>query len=90
VQLSAGFSRARALASFSTAERRYAAILAGTDAMILRSLNRSRGTRAFYQVRAGLPSRGEADKLCGRLRAAGGACLVLRNAPAGRRGPSSG
>ncbi len=90
VQLSAGFSRARALSTFANAERRYASVLAGTDAMILRSLFRSRGTRAFYQVRAGLQTRAEADKLCGRLRAAGGACLVLRNAPMGRRPTSPG
>jgi soluble lytic murein transglycosylase-like protein len=84
VQLAAGFSRAKALAAFSLAERRFAGVLGGADAMILRSTFRSRGTRAFYQVRAGQPTRQEAERLCGRLRAVGGACLVLRNGRGGR------
>lgn len=90
VQLSGGFSRARALTSFASAERRFATILGGADPMILRSLNRSRGTRAFYQVRIGAPTRKEADLLCGRIRGAGGACLVLRTAGPGRRPASNG
>jgi hypothetical protein len=90
VQLSAGFSRARALSSFATAERRFAGVLGGADPMILRSMFRSRGTRAFYQVRAGAQTRAAAEQLCGRLRAAGGACLVLRNTPARARTRAAG
>ncbi len=86
VQLSAGFSRSRALAAYATAERRFSALLAGRDPMILRSVLRSRGPRAFYQVRAGADTRGEAEGLCQRLRKAGGACLVLGSTRAGRRG----
>lgn len=89
VQLSAGFNRGRALASYATAERRFAAVLAGKDPMILRTVLRSRGTRSFYQVRAGADTRAEAEQLCQRLRKAGGACLVLgtrRGAAAVRRG----
>lgn len=86
IQLAAGFSRAKALAAFSLAERRFASVLGGADAMILRSTFRSRGTRAFYQVRAGQPTRQEAERLCGRLRAAGGACIVLRNGRGSRNG----
>ena len=40
---------------------------------------RSRGTRAFYQVRIGADTRPAADDLCNRIRRAGGACFVLRN-----------
>jgi hypothetical protein len=47
--------------------------------MIIRAHLLTRGTSAFYQVRAGAGTRAEADKLCGGLRAAGGHCLVLRN-----------
>jgi hypothetical protein len=86
VQLSAGFMRARALASYAGAERRFAAILAGRDPMILRTVLRNRGTRAFYQVRAGADTRAEAETLCQRLRKAGGACLVLGTLRAARRG----
>ena len=81
VQLSAGFSRARALASYAAIERRYRAILAGRDPSILRVRLLSRGTRDFYQVRVGAHTRESAEKLCASLRAVGGACFVLRNAP---------
>jgi hypothetical protein len=40
---------------------------------------RSRGRHAFYVVRIGADTRGEADDLCNRIRKAGGACFVLKN-----------
>jgi hypothetical protein len=79
VQLSAGFSRAKVLTVYAAIERRYRAVLAGHDPMIIRARLLSRGTSAFYQVRAGAETRADADKLCAGLRAAGGHCLVLRN-----------
>lgn len=79
VQLSAGFSREHVLAAYGTLERRYRGVLENTDPMILRLTFRSRGTHAFYQVRVGVDSRADATRLCGRLHAAGGACMVLRN-----------
>lgn len=79
VQLSAGFSRGKALAIYASIERRYRTVLAGHDPMIIRARLLTRGTSAFYQVRAGTGTRQEADKLCAGLRAAGGHCLVLRN-----------
>jgi hypothetical protein len=82
VQLSAGFSRDRALATYSRLAARYAGVLAGHDPSILSSALRSRGTRPFYQVRLGAQTRDGANALCGSIRRAGGACLVLRNARA--------
>jgi|SRR5215475_4170867 len=79
VQLSAGFSRDRALASYETLAKRYAEVLAGTDPMIIRSAFYSRGHRPFYQVRVGAQTRTAADALCARLHRVGGPCLVLRN-----------
>jgi hypothetical protein len=79
VQLSAGFSRGKVLTIYAAIERRYRAVLTGHDPMIIRARLLSRGTGAFYQVRAGAGTRAEADKLCAGLRAAGGHCLVLRN-----------
>jgi hypothetical protein len=79
VQLSAGFSREKALTAYARLSKRYARILEGVDPSILRNTLRSRGTRAFYQVRVGLDTRVAADTLCGRLRREGGACMVLRN-----------
>lgn len=79
VELAAGFSRARALASYGRAMQRFASVLEGKDPSILARVLRSRGTRTFYQVRVGAETRAEADALCQRIRRAGGACLVLRN-----------
>jgi hypothetical protein len=79
VQLSAGFSRDKALAAYARVMRRFNTILGDRDPSILSSLLRSRGTRAFYQVRVGADTRTLADALCGRIQRAGGACLVLRN-----------
>jgi hypothetical protein len=82
VQLSAGFGRERVLAAYAAAERSYATILENRDPIIVEGKFRSRGTQTFYQVRVGADTRAAADALCGALRNAGGACLVLRN-PAG-------
>lgn len=79
VQLAAGFSRDNAMASYARALRRYGGVLAGKDPGIQSSLLRSRGSRAFYQVRIGADSRTQADTLCNQLRKAGGACMVLKN-----------
>jgi len=77
VQLSAGFSRDQALMSYANVAKRYGGILVGSDPMIVRSMFRSRGTRAFYQVRIGAPTRSDADGLCTRIQRAGGPCVVL-------------
>ncbi|WP_409363502.1 transglycosylase SLT domain-containing protein [Bradyrhizobium liaoningense] len=79
VQLAAGFDRNKALAMYSRAIKRLSDIIGDRDPSLLSSVMRSRGTRAFYQVRIGADTRGEADELCGRIRKAGGACFVLKN-----------
>jgi hypothetical protein len=79
VQLAAGFSRDHALANYAMLARRYAEVLTGRDPSLLSSVFRSRGTRPFYQVRVGAETRQAADSLCGSIRRAGGACIVLRN-----------
>jgi len=79
VQLAAGFYRVRALATFSRAINRLSAVIGDQDPSLLGTLWRSRGTRTFYQVRIGADTRAAANDLCGRIRKAGGACIVLRN-----------
>jgi hypothetical protein len=79
VQLAAGFNRDRALSMYARAMKRLSAVIGDQDPSLLGSLWRSRGTRTFYQVRIGADTRNAADDLCGRIRRAGGACLVLRN-----------
>ncbi|MDQ0513345.1 lytic transglycosylase domain-containing protein [Ancylobacter amanitiformis] len=77
VQLSGNFSKARALASYQRTQKRFAALLEGTQPMIIGARLRSRGARTFYRVRVAQPSRQAAQALCSRLRAIGGACIVL-------------
>jgi Transglycosylase SLT domain/SPOR domain len=79
VQLSAGFSRDRALAAYAALAQRYQQVLSGHEPILLSATLRSRGTRAFFQVRVGADTRTAADTLCGSIRRAGGACMVLRN-----------
>ena len=79
VQLAAGFDRNKALAMYARAMKRLAAVIGDQDPSLLSSVVRSRGTRAFYQVRIGADTRPAANDLCNRIRRAGGACFVLRN-----------
>jgi hypothetical protein len=79
VQLAAGFNRDKALAMYARAMKRLSAVIGDQDPSLLSSLMRTRGTRAFYQVRIGADTRPAADALCNRIRHAGGACFVLRN-----------
>jgi hypothetical protein len=79
VQLAAGFNRDKALAMYARAMKRLNAVIGDQDPSLLSSVMRSRGTRAFYQVRIGADTRPAADDLCNRIRHAGGACFVLRN-----------
>lgn len=80
VQLAAGFNRDRALSLYARAMTRLGSVIGDQDPNLLGSVWRSRGTRTFYQVRIGAETRGAADNLCSKIRRAGGACLVLRNA----------
>ena len=73
------FSKDRALAAFAHARDRYARALGDAQPMVIGTLLRSRGTRAFYRVRVPAASRNEANTLCNRIRASGGACVVLRS-----------
>src|SRR6478609_1448059 len=79
VQLAAGFNRDKALAMYARAMKRLSAVIGDQDPSLLSSVMRSRGTRAFYQVRIGADTRPAADNLCNRIRKAGGACFVLKN-----------
>ena len=79
MQLAGNFSKALALAAFSRTRTKLAAVLADVQPMVIGSRLRSRGTRAFYRVRAPAQSRAEAQALCGRIQKAGGACVVLKS-----------
>ncbi len=79
VQLAGNFSKARALASFTRAQTRLASVIGEVRPMIIGTRLRTRGTRAFYRIRVPAETRVAATALCGRIHAAGGACIVLRS-----------
>ena len=79
IQLSAGFSRDKALQSYARSIKDLESIVGEQDPIILQSLLRSRGTRPFFQIRIGAATRGDANKLCSQIRASKHACIVLRN-----------
>jgi len=79
VQLAAGFSRDKALAMYARAMARVSKVIGDHDPNLLSTTLRSRGTRAFYQVRIGADTRQAANELCAKIHKAGQACMVLHN-----------
>jgi membrane-bound lytic murein transglycosylase MltF len=78
VELAAGFSRARVLDLYARAMNKLASLIGGHDPFVTQTLLRSRGTRPLYQAKIGTDSRADANQLCSKIRAAGGACIVMR------------
>jgi hypothetical protein len=81
VQLASDFTRDKALAKYARVLKRLSAVIGGQDPSLFRSVDRSDGTRVFYQVRIGAETRRAADDLCNRIRRVGGACFALKNVP---------
>ena len=79
VQLAAHFNANAALAIFARVKKQYASVLAEQEPTVVRYRNPSFGRKARYAVRVGFDSLAEAEKLCDRLRARGGACGVTKN-----------
>ena len=68
-----------ALAPFTRLKKQYASVLAEQEQMEVRHRNSGFGRKPRYAVRVGFESLAEAQKLCDRLRARGGACGVAKN-----------
>lgn len=79
VQLAGNFSKARALASYTRARQSLRALIGDIPPMVIGTRLRNRGLKAFYRVRVPAETRAAANALCNRIRAAGGACIVLRS-----------
>jgi len=79
IQLAGNFSKERALAAFARVRDRYAGVIGDARPMIIGTRLRNRGTQVFYRVRLPAETRPAADALCGKIRAVGGACIVLRS-----------
>jgi hypothetical protein len=79
VQIAGNFSKAIALAEFQRVRQKYQAILGDVEPFILASRLRNRGASTFFRVRMPASTAIEAQRLCGKLHAAGGSCVVLRS-----------
>lgn len=77
VQLAGNFSKAQALRTYARASRAYAAAIGDLRPMVIGTRLRSRGLSTYYRVRLPQPTRDAANKLCDRIRALGGGCVVL-------------
>jgi hypothetical protein len=78
VQVAGNFSLNRAMASFALVQRKFPAIVTGPP-MVVRKVSRSRGPAPLFQIRLPAPDQKQANDICHRLEAAGGACIVFRN-----------
>lgn len=67
-----------AAARFRRLQIRFPTILGQRDAHFSQGVAPGR-PRHFHAAQIGAGTRAEADRLCGKLRAAGGACMVLKN-----------
>ena len=76
VQLAGNWSEGGVLAAYERLRRKYAPVLGDRLPLVL---DRRRRGEANFLVRVSEKSRADANTLCARLRAAGGACIVLRN-----------
>lgn len=76
VQLAGNWSEGGVLAAYERLRRKYGAVLGERLPLVL---NARRGAGATVVVRVSEKTRADADALCARLHAAGGACIVVRN-----------
>jgi hypothetical protein len=76
VQLAGSWSEGGVLAAYERLRRKHRATLAHRLPLVLYA---RRGTGSTFIVRVSENSRTDADALCAKLRAEGGACVVLRN-----------
>jgi hypothetical protein len=76
VQLAGNWSEGRVLASYERLRRKYDAVLGDRLPLVMPARRRA---PANFLLRVSESSRSAADALCAKLRAAGGACVVLRN-----------
>ncbi len=79
VQLAGSFSRRMAMKQFNSVKRKYGRVIGANRIVLKSSRQKGRGRRVFHRVRVGAKSRTAANKICLRLRAAGGYCVVLKN-----------
>ena len=79
VLLAQNFSQAVAIRSFERARAAHPKVLGEEKLMLLLARNPSFGPRLRHYAMIGRDSREEAERLCARLQASGGSCIVRKN-----------
>lgn len=78
IQVAGHFRRDVAMQQWERTRKQYAGVLS-TYQPVVSQVRSPLGKNSIYAVRIGADSRNEADRICNRLRSAGGSCIVLRN-----------
>jgi hypothetical protein len=78
-QLTANLSESRAWAIYRRLQKHFAVLIGDREPIVLRGRLPGMGSAARYMIRIADDNRSYLQKLCGKLIAAGGACVVLRN-----------
>jgi soluble lytic murein transglycosylase-like protein len=78
IQVAGNFRREVAIRQWERLRRAHSSVLANYEPVISR-VRSPRGRSGIHAVRIGAETRAEADRICERVRSAGGACVVLRN-----------
>jgi hypothetical protein len=81
IQLAGNWSQQGVLAAYEQLRRKHHTVLGDRLPLVLSARLPGMGAVPKYLVRVSETSRTSADALCAKLRAQGGACVVLRNPP---------
>lgn len=79
IVIATAFSKDEALAEFNRVKQDHAGILGNYEAIVVETCDLHMGTQLQYSARIGMDSREDADNLCAKIQAAGGACIVQKN-----------
>ncbi|MGU3493865.1 lytic transglycosylase domain-containing protein [Xanthobacteraceae bacterium A53D] len=79
VQVAGALSKEAALAAYQRQDSAIGRVFGDTRPLIIGTRLAGRGRAPYYRVRMPAQTRAEANAACGRLKAAGGACIVLAN-----------
>ncbi len=79
VEIATSFNKQEALDDFARVQKQYSDLLGSYQPLIVEDCDLHMGTAPQYSARIGIDSRDDADALCAKLRAQGGACVVQKN-----------
>jgi hypothetical protein len=79
VEIATSFNKQEALDDFARVQKQYSDLLGSYQPLIVEDCDLHMGTAPQYSARIGIDNRDDADALCAKLRAQGGACVVQKN-----------